>query len=167
MLVMEIVYKGDGFKIKGKTGVLYSKKGGVLIEPLDGNSSKELTGPGEYEVSGISVIGIQTEIATIFVYEVDGFRICDLDNLQEKIDDSKISQIGDIDILLLPIFDKSIEVMQQIESYYVIPTNYKDKENLDKFLKDSTLVVEKMNKFSLKKEDLIEDATAQIILLES
>lgn len=164
---MEIVYKDEGFRIRGKSGILYSKKGSVLIESLDGNSSKELKGPGEYEVSGISVIGIQTETSTIFVYEVDGFRICDLDNLHEKLDDSKIGQIGDIDILLLPVFDKSVEVMQQIESYYIIPTNHKDKVNLDKFLKDSTLVVEKMNKFSLKKEDLMEDSTAQIILLES
>ncbi|MDP3917951.1 MAG: MBL fold metallo-hydrolase [Candidatus Woesebacteria bacterium] len=164
---MEIVYKDNQFKIKGKTGILYSKANGVLIESLDGNTSKELKGAGEYEVSGISVIGLKTEEGTVFVYEVDSLRICNLDGITKKLIDSKLSQIGDIDILLVPVTSESIEMIQQLESYYIIPLGYKTEEELDKFLKESGLVVEKMNKFSIKKEELIEDSTAQIIVLNT
>lgn len=164
---MEIVYKDNQFKIKGKTGILYSKANGVLIESPDGNTSKELKGAGEYEVSGISVIGVKTEEGTIFVYEVDGFRICNLDGITKKLIDSKLSQIGDIDILLVPVTSESIEMTQQLESYYIIPLGYKNEEELDKFLKESGLVVERLSKFSIKKEELIEDSTAQIIVLET
>ncbi|MFZ3301340.1 MAG: MBL fold metallo-hydrolase [Microgenomates group bacterium] len=164
---MDITYKDKEFRIKGKTGVLYSRPDGVMIESPDGNSKKELKGAGEYEVSGISVIGIRVETATVFVYEVDGLRICNLGTLDKKLSDSKISQVGDIDILLLPKATDSIEMLQQIESYYVIPFGFESDEDLDKFLKESSLVVEKMNKFSLKKEDLIEDSTAQIVVLNS
>lgn len=164
---MEITYKQGEFRVKGKTGVLYSRNNGVLIESPDGNTKKELVGPGEYEVSGISVIAIKTDTGTAFVYEVDGLRICNLGTISKKLTDSKISQIGDVDILLLPKSEESIEMLQQIESYYIIPFGYANDEDLEKFLKESSLVVEKMSKFSLKKEDIVEDSTAQIVVLQN
>ncbi len=164
---MEITYKQGEFRVKGKTGVLYSRDNGVLIESPDGNTKKELVGPGEYEVSGISVIAIKSDTGTAFVYEVDGLRICNLGTISKKLTDSKISQIGDVDILLLPKSEESIEMLQQIESYYIIPFGYANDEDLEKFLKESSLVVEKMSKFSLKKEDIVEDSTAQIVVLQN
>lgn len=164
---MEITYKNNEFRVKGKTGILYSKPNGVLIESPDGTSSKELLGAGEYEVSGISVIGIQTEEGNIFIYEVDGLRICNLGKLTKKLTDTKLSLLGDIDVLLLPVCSSSIEMMQQIESYYVIPFGYKSNDELEKFLKDSGLMVEKLPKFSIKKEEIIEESPTQVIVLES
>ena len=164
---MEITYKNNEFRIKGKTGILYSKPNGVLIESSDATSSRELSGAGEYEVSGISVIGVQTEEGNIFIYEVDGLRICNLGKLTKKLTDTKLSLLGDIDVLLLPVCSSSIEMMQQVESYYVIPFGYKSNDELEKFLKDSGLVVERLSKFSLKKEEIIEESPTQIIVLES
>lgn len=162
---MEITYKDNQFRIKGKTGVLYSKPNGVLIESSDATNSKELLGAGEYEVSGISVIGLQTEEGNVFIYEVDGLRICNLGKLTKKLSDTKLSSIGDIDILLLPVGDITLERMQQIESHYVIPFGQKSEEDLDKFLKESGLTVEKLPKFSLKKEEIIEDQTTEIVII--
>lgn len=164
---MDITYKDNEFRIKGRTGVLYSKSNGVLIESSDGNSKKELVGAGEYEVSGISVIGIKTDEGNVFVYEVDGLRICNLGQISKKLSDNKLTQVGDIDVLLLPNTHESIEIMQQIESYYVIPFGFNSVDELEKFLKESSLPFQKMNKFSLKKEDLIEDSTAQVIVLST
>ena len=164
---MEITYKNNEFRIKGKTGILYSKPNGVLIESSDATSSRELSGAGEYEVSGISVIGVQTEEGNIFIYEVDGLRICNLGKLTKKLTDTKLSLLGDIDVLLLPVCSSAIEMMQQVESYYVIPFGYKSNDELEKFLKDSGLMVEKLPKFSLKKEEIIEESPTQIIVLES
>ena len=164
---MEITYKNNEFRIKGKTGILYSKPNGVLIESSDATSSRELSGAGEYEVSGISVIGVQTEEGNIFIYEVDGLRICNLGKLTKKLTDTKLSLLGDIDVLLLPVCSSAIEMMQQVESYYVIPFDCKSNDELEKFLKDSGLMVEKLPKFSLKKEEIIEESPTQIIVLES
>lgn len=164
---MDITYKDNEFRIKGKTGVLYSRPNGVLIESPDGSTKKELSGAGEYEVSEISVIGIKSDENVVFVYEVDGLRICNLGNQVKKLSDNKLTQIGDIDVLLLPNSTESIEMLQQIESYYVIPFGFNTDEELDKFLKESSLTVEKLNKLSLKKEDLMEDSTAQIVVLSS
>lgn len=165
---MEITYKDNKFRIKGKTGTVYTDITSVVIESLDGNNKKEIVEPGEYEASGISVIGVQsTPESNVYVIEVDGLRVCNLAGSDKKLTDSKLSQVGDIDILLLPKATESIELMQQIESYYVIPFGFNEGEELDKFLKESGLVVERMNKFSLKKDEIIEDSTAQIVILTS
>lgn len=165
---MEITFKDNKFKIKGKTGFAYTDRSSVTIESQDGNSKKEILEPGEYEASGISVIGIQaSEESNVYVIEVDGLRICNLSKIDKKLSDNKLSQVGDIDILLLPKASESIEMMQQIESYYVLPFGFSEGEELDKFLKESGLVVEKLPKFSIKKDDIIEDSTAQIVILTS
>ena len=165
---MDITFvKDQTFKIKGKTGFALTDSNGLTLESIDGTSSKIFKTPGEYEVAGISVIGIKTEEGTVFVYEVDGLRICHLGNITKKLSDSKVSAIGDIDILIVPVTGESIEMIQQIEGYYIIPFGAKSEEDLEKFLKESGLVVERLNKFSIKKDDLIEDSAAQIIVLNS
>lgn len=163
---MEIIKVSDStFKIKGKTGFALTNQSGPTIESTTGDRSKTFSGAGEYEVAGVSIIGIKTEETVVFVYELDGLRICHLGNLTKKLSDSKVSAIGDIDVLLLPIGPESIEMMQQIESYYILPYGYKSEEELEKFLKESGLTVERLPKFSLKKDEIIEDATAQIVVL--
>lgn len=164
---MEITYKDKELKIKGKTGVLYPRQDGVLIESLDGNYKKELYGAGEYEVSGISVIGIKNDDSNIFVYEVDGIRICNLTGTSKKLSDTKVSVVGDIDILIVSESGEAIEMIQQVDSYYILPINFSTNETLEKFLSESGLVVERMNKFTVKKDELIEDSAAQIVVLET
>ena len=55
--------------------------------------------------------------------------------------------------------------MQQIESYYVIPFGFAEGEELEKFLKEASITVEKTSKLSIKKDELVEDSTAQIVVL--
>lgn len=159
--------KDSIFKIKGKTGFAITDPEGLTLESLDGASKKVFTGAGEYEVAGISVIGTKTDEGLVFTYEVDSLRICHLGNITKKLTDSKVSDIGDIDILFVPVTSQSIEMIQQIESYYIIPFGYKTEEELMKFIKESGLVVERLSKFSIKKDELIEDSTAQIIVLST
>lgn len=153
------------FKLKGKTGFAVTDSNGLTLESLDGSNSKTFKTAGEYEVAGISVIGIKTDEGTVFVYEIDGLRICHLGGITKKLSDSKVSAIGDIDVLLLPVNTQSVEMLQQIESYYIIPFGYTSDEELDKFLKESGFNVEKLTKFSLKKDDIVEDQTTEIKVL--
>jgi len=159
--------KDSIFKIKGKTGFAITDPEGLTLESLDGASKKVFTGAGEYEVAGISVIGTKTDEGVVFTYEVDFLRICHLGNITKKLNDSKVSDIGDIDILFVPVASQSIEMIQQIESYYIIPFGYKNQEELDRFLKESGLSVQKLNKFSLKKDDLVVDQTSEIIVISN
>lgn len=153
------------FRIKGKTGIATVNVDGPTLESSTGENSKTFKGAGEYEVAGISVIGVRTEEGVVYVYEVDGLRICYLGNITKKLSDSKVSAVGDVDILLVPVTSESVEMTQQLESYYIIPFGYKTEDELEKFLKESGFVTERLNKFSVKKDDIIEDAAAQIVVL--
>lgn len=162
---MDITYISDNiFKIKGKTGVAIVDEKGQTIESPKGEKMT-FTGPGEYEVSGISIINLKIETGDISILEVDKLRICYIDNSTKKLPENKLSLLGNIDVLLLSVGKEDVEIVQQLESYYVIPFGYDSQESLDSFLKASGLVVEKMLKFSLKKEELIEDSPTQIIVL--
>ena len=104
-LQMDIsLVKDKTFKIKGKTGFALTDPNGLTLESIDGTSSKVFTSAGEYEVAGISVVGLKTDEGNIFVYEVDGLRICHLGNITKKLTDNKVSQIGDIDVYLFLLF---------------------------------------------------------------
>ena len=159
--------KDSAFKLKGRTGEALVSFKGFTLGSSDGTTSKSFEGPGEYEVAGISVIGIKTEEGNVFVFEMDRLRICYLGQATKKLQDSKVSQIGDIDILLTPVVNESVEISQQIESYYIIPYGAKSNEELDKFVKETGFTVTNTKKFTVKKDDIIEDSTAQIVVLDT
>ncbi|MBI3290534.1 MBL fold metallo-hydrolase [Candidatus Microgenomates bacterium] len=103
---------------------------------------KILKGPGEYEVKGVSIHGVaswhdmtggqERGKNTIFVVEVDGVRIVHLGDLgQEKLTEEQLAEIGDVDVLLIPVggfytidAQAAVEIVAQIEPKVVIPMHY-------------------------------------------
>lgn len=160
---MEITYKDNNLKIKCKSGTLCSGNNKIIIESADGLDKKEITAPGEYEISGITVLGLAQ--TSIFIYEIDNIRVCNLSQVTEKIDNDKLSQIGSIDILIFSVFEKSLELVQQIESHYLIPIAWQNQIYLDNFIKESGFLTENMSKFTIKKEEIIEDSPTSIVVL--
>src|SRR2546427_249399 len=70
--------------------------------------------PGEYEKQGIAVRGIlsyhdknrgkERGLNTIYVIKSEDVRICHLGDLgQDKLTDQQVEQIGDVDILMIPV----------------------------------------------------------------
>lgn len=169
---MDITYLGhSSFKIKGKTAVVVTDpfdpnavglkfpkiEADIVTSSHDHDDHRKLSlvdnykkafiGPGEYEVMGVSFIGIPSLFGipsfhdtkngeergknTIFVIEVDGIRICHLGDLGHKLSEGQLKKIGDIDVLLIPVGGEytidsklAVVVMQQIEATYVIPMHY-------------------------------------------
>lgn len=124
---------------------------GVAIEP------KQIKSPGEYEIGGAFITGISTfhddkkgELKgknTIYVIEMDGITLCHLGDLGHPLGPHLIEEIGDIDILFLPVgevstmpIDTAVEIVRQLEPPIVIPMHYKteaftgDLSPVDKFL---------------------------------
>mgnify|MGYP001601107485 CR=1 FL=1 len=125
--------------------------------------------PGEYEKKGIAIRGIssyhdKTEgkergLNTIYVIKAEDMTICHLGDLgQEKLDEKQVDDIGDIDILLVPVggnytinYKEAIGVIGQIEPKIIIPMHYKIKDlkiGLDgpeKFVKELGLTPEKIS----------------------
>jgi len=161
------------------------------MEDLVQGTPKIIKGPGEYEIKEISILGFQSfhddkkgeerGDNTIYVFEIDGIRVCHLGDLGHKLSENLVESIGDIDVLLIPVggtftigHSEACELVRDIGAPYIIPMhyyvegmkdNFKKIEPVETFLKEVGLTVEKMSKFSVKKEE-IDVEVQKVILLE-
>jgi L-ascorbate metabolism protein UlaG (beta-lactamase superfamily) len=121
------------------------------------NEPKRIKSPGEYEIGGTFITGVASfhddkkgELKgknTIYIIEMDGITLCHLGDLGHPLGPHLIEEIGDIDILFLPVgevstmpIDTAVEIVRQLEPHIVIPMHYKteaftgDLSPVDKFL---------------------------------
>lgn len=137
-----------------------------------------IDGPGEYEKHGISVRGVtsfhdksggkERGANTIYIVKGDDMTVCHLGDFgQEKFEDHQLEEIGDVDILMVPVggtytidYKEAVNVVSQIEPKIIIPMHYKTKDlkleiaGPDKFLKEIGLTPEKVDKFKMVKKNL-------------
>lgn len=213
---MDITFLGhSSFRLKGKTatvvtdpfdpevvGLKFPKVAADIVtvshQHEDHNQAdlvkgvkRLVSGPGEYEIMGVSIIGIPTfhdeekgakrGKNTIYVYEMDGLRLVHLGDLGHKLHEKILEKIGDIDILMVPVGGEytigpteAVEIARAIEPKIVIPMHYQMSglnpatfaklSSTKPFLTEIGLLVEKTNKLSVKKENIGEES--KVILLE-
>ncbi len=148
-----------------------------------------IDGPGEYETKGVFIYGIPAwhdnkegkERGGTIIYRIiaENMNILHLGDLGDLLTDEQIEKINEVDILLIPVGGiytidgkKANEIISQLEPRIVIPMHYnipglKTKQELDgveKFIKESGLPVEKMDKLKIAKKDLPQEETKIILL---
>ena len=198
---MDVTYLGhSSFLIKGKTAKLvtdpYDKEVGlkppkvsadVVTVSHDHNDhnqaqlvsgvKKVINGPGEYEVQGISIIGIPTfhddkkgelrGLNTVYIFEVDGLRIAHLGDLGHKLSEKHQEAVGDLDVLMIPVgghytIDSSLaaQIVRDIEPKIIIPMHFfapgmnkktfGELSGAEPFISEIGLPVENLDKLSIK-----------------
>lgn len=134
--------------------------------------------PGEYERKGIYIRGIlsyhdksngtERGLNTIYIIKAEDMVICHLGDLgQDKFNDHQVEEIGDVDVLMIPVGGKytidykdAKEIISQIEPKIIIPMHYRVKDlNIDidgpeKFIKELGLTPEKVDKLKIAKKTL-------------
>lgn len=212
---MEITYFGhSSFKIKGKSTTIitdpFSDSIGIKFPKTEAdivtishqhddhnnpsnisNVKKTISGPGEYEIAGVSMIGVATYHDavkgvergknTVFVYEIDGLRLAHLGDLGHKLEEKQLEEMGDIDVLFIPVggvytIDSMVatEVAQTIEPNFIIPMHYQQAglnpetfgqlEPVDAFVKQIGVTSETTPKLVLK--ETVSDEEQKIIVLK-
>ena len=159
----------------------------AVISP-SGTPAMDFTRPGEYEVAGIVITGIDSfhddkEGAergknTIFHLFVDGLNLVHLGDFgQTKLTEEQLAQIGEVDILMIPVgsiftIDGKVasEIVSQLEPKVIIPMHYKieglkfELDPVDNFLKEmgaEGVVVQ--HKLSITKEKLPEEPMVVVL----
>lgn len=137
-----------------------------------------IRGPGEYEKSGVYVVGIQSfhddvqgkerGLNTIYAIKFEDIRLCHLGDLgQSKLTDEQIETIGDIDILFVPIggtytinSTQAADIVKEIEPKIIIPMHYSVPglnvkiDGPQKFLKEIGLKPEEVETYKINKKTL-------------
>jgi len=132
-----------------------------FISAVKGTSHK-LTGPGEFEIGGVFITGVQTDSNskknadgprnTLFLFDFDGLTIVHLGDLSQVPSQSEVEALGTVNVALVPVGGsnglnaaKAAEVISLLEPNIVIPMHYEhtaSKVTLDplsKFLKEMGL----------------------------
>jgi len=146
--------------------------------------------PGEYEISGVSVHGLQARAhidtdaernAVMYKVTIGDTKILVTGHIFPKLSEAKLEDIGLVDVMLVPVGgngytldpEGALQVIKQVEPKIVIPTNYADAalhyEVPQQTLEDTLKVIgiqpkESIKKFTFKPAE-VSDAT-QLVILE-
>ena len=167
--------------------VSHEHPGHCYVEGV-GGQPKVVSRPGEYEINDVLIIGIATfhdgeggskrGKNTVFLMEIDEVAVCHLGDLGHVLTSAQIEEIGNVDVLLLPVGGVSTinapmaaEVVRQLEPKAVIPMHYKtpalswELEPVEKFLKElGAKEVAPQPKLSVTKSNL--PSSTQVFLLD-
>ncbi|HLE15638.1 MAG TPA: MBL fold metallo-hydrolase [Anaerolineales bacterium] len=122
-------------------------------------TSRVITGPGEYEIGGVFITGVQTngkgkrdadEVRnTLYVFDFDGVTIAHLGDLSRVPSQTEIEALGEVHVALVPVggggglnASKAAEMVSLLEPGIVIPMHYQVSGSslklapLNKFLKE-------------------------------
>ena len=86
---------------------------------------------------------------TMFCFEVDGVKVCHLGDLGHQLSDEQVSEIGSVDVLLVPVggiftIDANVatKLCDRLKPKVIIPMHYRDGKcnfpiaGVDEFLRD-------------------------------
>ncbi len=127
-------------------------------------TSHVITGPGEFEIGGVFITGVQTDGAsaakkgkeqarnTLYVFDYDGLTVAHLGDLRQVPTQTEIEALGTVNVALVPVGGggglnaaKAAEVISVLEPNIVIPMHYATDavklslDSLNKFLKEMGL----------------------------
>lgn len=147
-----------------------------------------ISGPGEYEIEGIFIIGVSTfhdsrkgeELGrnTAYLIEFENLTICHLGDLGHVPDQEQIEQLNSVDVLLIPVggrttltASKAAEVIGLLEPKVVIPMHYQvpglnvQLNNVGRFLKEMAVEMPtKQESLNIIKNQLPQET--QVVILE-
>src|SRR5574340_715422 len=127
-------------------------------------TSHVIRGPGEFEIGGVFITGVQTDGAgagktgqsaprnTLYVFDYDGITVAHLGDLRQVPTQAEVEALGTVNIALVPVGGggglnaaKAAEVISLIEPNIVVPMHYATAEakvpldSLSKFMKEMGL----------------------------
>jgi len=167
--------------------ISHQHPGHSYFEGIDGEP-RRVAGPGEYEISGVLIIGMATfhdaegggrrGKNTLYIMDVDEISICHLGDLGHVLTIERSEGIDEVDVLMVPVggvstIDASVaaEVVRQLTPKVVIPMHYKtdalrrELEPVDRFLKEMGVKeVSPQPRLSFNKGNL--PLTTQVFLLD-
>ena len=147
-----------------------------------------IRGPGEFEIGGVLLLGIPTchdaekgkarGKNTVFLFSLDDLSVCHLGDLGHLLNTEQIEDLGNVDVLLLPVGGVSTinatmaaEVVRQLEPKVVVPMHYRREqcdpalEPVDRFLKEMGVKeIAYQPKLVISRNTL--PASMQVLLLE-
>ncbi len=148
-----------------------------------------IAGPGEYEVGGVYVTGMQTngqtgitdpsERNTLYAFDYNGIKIIHMGGIDRVPSQSEIEELGSVHIALVPIGGgttlnavKAAEIVNLLDPHIIIPMHFMTANSLisldplNKFLNEMGLSnIEPINSLKISSARGLPE-TSQVVVLE-
>jgi L-ascorbate metabolism protein UlaG (beta-lactamase superfamily) len=122
------------------TTVSHDAPGHNYLSAVKGKSFL-INGPGEYEIGGVFITGVQTNGKgknsaseprnTLYVFDYDGVTVAHLGDLRRVPSQTEVEALGEVNVALVPVGGggglnaaKAAEVVSLLEPRIVIPMHY-------------------------------------------
>lgn len=142
-LVIDPKLSVDGLKdLTPKNSVVLATQPDLLVT---GDDAVVIDRPGEYEVRGVSVVGVAAErmidhdkstAATMYRIVVGDVAFAILGHVAVPLSEEQLEALGIVDVVIVPVggsgytldAHQAVAVVRQIDPKVVIPTHYADKD---------------------------------------
>lgn len=149
----------SALKLRGEiVTVSHDAPGHNYISAVKGRS-RVITGPGEFEIGGVFITGVQTNSRskssskelrnTLYVFDYDGITVAHLGDIKKVPNQTEVESLGGVNVALVPVGGggslnaaKAAEIVSLLEPGIVIPMHYQLPESklklspLSRFLKE-------------------------------
>jgi L-ascorbate metabolism protein UlaG (beta-lactamase superfamily) len=149
----------EPLKVRGEiVTVSHDAPGHNFVDSVKGHS-RVITGPGEFEIGGVFITGVQTNRKsksstdelrnTLYVFDYEGVTVAHLGDVQKVPNQTEIENLGGVNVVLVPVGGggglnaaKAAEIVSLLEPGFVIPMHYKVPESnleldpLNRFIKE-------------------------------
>jgi L-ascorbate metabolism protein UlaG (beta-lactamase superfamily) len=149
----------EALKLRGEiVTVSHDAPGHNFVSAVKGHN-RIITGPGEFEIGGVFITGVQTNRTTkrspkelrntLYVFDYDGITVAHLGDIQKVPSQTEIESLGGVNVVLVPVGGggslnaaKAAEIVSLLEPGIVIPMHYQLPESnlelspLSRFLKE-------------------------------
>ena len=169
-----------------------SKAEDILVYTLEKEHKNKgnfvIQGPGEYEVSEISIRGIPARAhldadgkrSTMYSIDFQNIKIGVLGHVHPDLSDEQLEQLGVVDVLVIPVggngytidANAAAHLIKKIEPKIVIPTHFADpsvkyevpQADLEQFMKEMGISEFEKNDFVRIKETELGEKTTVLVL---
>ena len=114
---------------------------------------QQVSGPGEFEVRGVTIFGLPAGDVTVMRIEVDDVRVLAAGRLGRQLQEDEIDALGHVDVLVVPVGGgdalsaaDATKLVSAIEPGIVVPVRFRlpessdeSYETVDKFAKEMGL----------------------------
>jgi L-ascorbate metabolism protein UlaG (beta-lactamase superfamily) len=118
---------------KGTQGIVVRTEGQTDPERLRAREGEiqEVSGPGEFEIGGVSILGLAAGETTVMRVAVDDVRVVLAGRLRRQLTEEEIDSLGHVDVLVIPVGGgdalgaiDAAKLVNAVEPSIVVPARY-------------------------------------------
>jgi L-ascorbate metabolism protein UlaG (beta-lactamase superfamily) len=118
---------------KGTQGIVVRTEGETDTDRLRARDGEiqEVCGPGEFEIGGVSILGLAAGETTVMRVAVDDVRVVLAGRLRRQLTEEEIDSLGHVDVLVIPVGGgdalgaiDAAKLVNAVEPSIVVPARY-------------------------------------------